>query len=82
MRTCEHLPGAAKELKCPLCKDLATYGKPVSKAAILTLNAQREKEKTRKCPRCRNQVRSLVTQQKELMCAACAVELDDEDMEG
>lgn len=75
-RDCEHMPGAAKEVKCPLCKSLKDGG-ILSKPALVTLNSQPVKPKVRECPRCHGAAEELVTREGELMCKDCAVDLDE-----
>lgn len=80
-RNCNHMPGAAKETPCPLCKDLKAHGRPITKRAIQILNQQPGREATRTCPECTGECAILVTRKGELMCTECA-ELADDNLEG
>lgn len=78
-RDCSHMPGAAKDVDCPLCKDLKRHGKVVTGSANIVLNQQPgPKPKGRVCPRCNAKVTFLVSRGAEHICAACAESLDED----
>jgi len=77
-RTCNHLPGAGKDIECPLCRDLEKAGKPATKAALKILNQQPPPVALRRCPGCGQDVKGLVTREGALMCVGCAQALDEE----
>jgi hypothetical protein len=71
------MPGAHRDTKCPLCRDIKELGQPTRPAAIIVLNNQQKREQPRACPRCGGETLGLVTRLGELMCAGCAEDLDD-----
>lgn len=77
MRDCNHMPGAHKDAKCPLCSDLQKHGKAVTKHAITILNNQERKADRRACPVCSEACDELVTRKGQLMCEPCAEGMDE-----